>query len=303
MALQIAGRAGRFKAGSDCGYVTTLKREDLPMLKKILKETVPAINSLGLFPNAEQLELFAYHLPHYPLKELIDVFISVCKVDTSNFFMCNLEAFKQLADTIQHIQLTMAHRYILCTAPVDLNNTFVQTIFVKFARAIAQNESMSLDELSKYLRMPFQIPRKIQDLVYLESVFDIFDLYLWLGNRFQLNFPDFDQVKQNQKRLDDLINHGVANIAQLISTDKGDKDMSAKLKRRSDRLRKIETIERIVDSSDSNKRSSSDADEFSGRLEKKLLQSGLLTQDIIKELKREWIDGIKNEFNSKKKND
>lgn len=33
MALQIAGRAGRFKAGSDLGYVTTLKEEDLPLLK------------------------------------------------------------------------------------------------------------------------------------------------------------------------------------------------------------------------------------------------------------------------------
>lgn len=33
MALQIAGRAGRFKSGSDLGYVTTMREEELPMLK------------------------------------------------------------------------------------------------------------------------------------------------------------------------------------------------------------------------------------------------------------------------------
>lgn len=299
MALQIAGRAGRFKSGSDLGYATTLNKDDLPILKKTLKEVVSPINSLGLFPNAEQLELFAYHLPHATLKELIDIFISVCQVDTSNYFMCNLDAFKQLAELIQHIQLTMGNRYILCTAPVDLNNSFICTMFLKFARAIADNEPMTLDELSKYLQMPFKSPNKIQDLVYLESVFDIFDLYLWLGNRFQLNFPDIDLIKQNQKQLDVLINQGVANIAQLISKDKANKlDLTSKLKRTSARLQNLENLQEIYDSANTD---GSGEDLQTGELTKKLLNSGLLTSKMVKQLQREWIKSFRDEMDSKKK--
>lgn len=298
MASQIAGRAGRFKSGSDCGFVTTLKAEDLPILKKILKEKVTPITSLGLFPNAEQLELFAYHLPKATLKELIDIFISVCQVDTSNYFMCNLENFKQLAELIQHISLTIQSRYVLCTAPVDIDNSFICTIFLKFARAIAEEEPMHLDELSKYLQMPFRSPTRIQDLIYLESVFDVFDLYLWLGNRFQLIFPDINLVKNSQKELDKLISLGVSNIANLISKEKGDKvDLKTKLKKTSSRLKDLEHLQEIYDSD-----SISDNLE-NGKLTQKLVGSGLLTSKMVKQLQREWINNLKKEMKSKKEND
>uniref|UniRef100_A0A8C7U6Y8 RNA helicase n=1 Tax=Oncorhynchus mykiss TaxID=8022 RepID=A0A8C7U6Y8_ONCMY len=70
-ALQIAGRAGRFSSIFKEGEVTTMHRDDLPILKEILSRTVHAIEIAGLHPTAEQIEMFAYHLPDATLSNLI----------------------------------------------------------------------------------------------------------------------------------------------------------------------------------------------------------------------------------------
>ncbi|KAK8771732.1 hypothetical protein V5799_025023 [Amblyomma americanum] len=70
-ALQIAGRAGRFGSRFEVGRVTTMKSQDLPALKQILAAPVEQIEAAGLHPTAEQIELFAYHLPHATLANLV----------------------------------------------------------------------------------------------------------------------------------------------------------------------------------------------------------------------------------------
>lgn len=96
-ALQIAGRAGRYGTAWSTvsifkfisinftynvkeilkdtfalqGYVTTFKREDLPTLKNLLNQTPEVIIQAGLHPTADQIELYAYHLPNSPLSNLM----------------------------------------------------------------------------------------------------------------------------------------------------------------------------------------------------------------------------------------
>ena len=53
------------------GYVTTLKDEDLPTLRRLMSCTPEEIHKAGLHPTAEQIELFAYHIPNYTLSNLI----------------------------------------------------------------------------------------------------------------------------------------------------------------------------------------------------------------------------------------
>ena len=53
------------------GYVTTLRHEDLPTLRRLMGSTPPEIVKAGLHPTADQIETFAYHLPGYPLSKLI----------------------------------------------------------------------------------------------------------------------------------------------------------------------------------------------------------------------------------------
>lgn len=70
-ALQIAGRAGRFRTQWEHGYVTTFKADDLQTLRKILTLKPEPLKQAGLHPTAEQIELYAYHLPKSTLSNLM----------------------------------------------------------------------------------------------------------------------------------------------------------------------------------------------------------------------------------------
>lgn len=50
-----------------------MNHEDLSLLKEILKRPVDPITAAGLHPTAEQIEMFAYHLPDTTLSNLIDI--------------------------------------------------------------------------------------------------------------------------------------------------------------------------------------------------------------------------------------
>lgn len=70
-ALQIAGRAGRYGTQFERGYVTAFKPEDLQTLQVILSKTPEPLTQAGLHPTADQIELYAYHLPDSALSNLI----------------------------------------------------------------------------------------------------------------------------------------------------------------------------------------------------------------------------------------
>ena len=185
-ALQIAGRAGRYGTQFSTGYVTTLKKEDLPTLKRILSQHPEPINQVGLHPTAEQIELYAYHLPHANLSNLIDIFVNLSTVDDSLYFICNINDFKFLADMIQHVPLPLRARYVFCCAPINRKIPFVCSMFLKFSRQYSRNEALTFDWLGRQIGWPFACPNTLLDLVHLESVFDVLDLYLWLSYRFQV---------------------------------------------------------------------------------------------------------------------
>jgi ATP-dependent RNA helicase SUPV3L1/SUV3 len=85
-ALQIAGRAGRFNTSYADGFVTTFYKQDLPILKEILKKPLEKTSRAGLHPTAEQIELFAYQLPNHSLSSLIQIFMSICKIGKVSYF-------------------------------------------------------------------------------------------------------------------------------------------------------------------------------------------------------------------------
>lgn len=96
MALQIAGRAGRFGTKWEHGYVTTFKPTDIVTLKYLMTQNTEPITQAGLHPTAEQIELYAYHLPNSPMSnlmvnELISISISISK--HFHIFRCNFRIF------------------------------------------------------------------------------------------------------------------------------------------------------------------------------------------------------------------
>lgn len=90
-------------------------------------------------------------------------------------------------------------------------------IFIlQFSRQYSRNEPITFDWLCQHIGWPFNAPETIMDLVHLESVFDVMDLYLWLSYRFQDLFPDSQLVRATQGELDGIIQLGVFNITKLL---------------------------------------------------------------------------------------
>ncbi|XP_077570273.1 ATP-dependent RNA helicase SUPV3L1, mitochondrial [Stigmatopora nigra] len=279
-ALQIAGRAGRFSSKFNEGEVTTMHRDDLPVLKEILSHTVEPIETAGLHPTAEQIEMFAYHLPDATLSNLIDIFVSLSQVD-GLYFVCNIDDFKFLADMIQHIPLNLRSRYVFCTAPINKRQPFVCTSFLKFARQFSRDEPLTFDWICRHVNWPVAPPKNIKDLVHLEAVHDVLDLYLWLSYRFMDMFPDTAFVREIQRELDATIQEGVRNITRLIRATDPAITSPPQTSKNVGRLSGMAS-RRSVQTSDHS-------------LTDRLVRDGLLTSEMLQQLKREWSKGQKEE--------
>uniref|UniRef100_H3D8F5 ATP-dependent RNA helicase SUPV3L1, mitochondrial n=2 Tax=Tetraodon nigroviridis TaxID=99883 RepID=H3D8F5_TETNG len=285
-ALQIAGRAGRFSSKFKEGEVTTLHRDDLPVLKEILSHSVDPIETAGLHPTAEQIEMFAYHLPDATLSNLVDIFVSLSQVD-GLYFVCNIDDFKFLADMIQHIPLNLRSRYVFCTAPINKKQPFVCTSFLKFARQFSRDEPLTFDWVCRHVNWPLAAPKNIKDLVHLEAVHDVLDLYLWLSYRFMDMFPDTAMVRKIQQELDEVIQQGVRNITRLIrATDPAMADtlQTQGGRRAFDRL----LGGRQLASGKSHGGQRSGGDSVGNSLSDRLVKDGLLTPDLLRQLQQEW---------------
>uniref|UniRef100_A0A2K6N7N7 ATP-dependent RNA helicase SUPV3L1, mitochondrial n=1 Tax=Rhinopithecus roxellana TaxID=61622 RepID=A0A2K6N7N7_RHIRO len=293
-ALQIAGRAGRFSSQFKEGEVTTMNHEDLSLLKEILKRPVDPITAAGLHPTAEQIEMFAYHLPDTTLSNLIDIFVDFSQVD-GQYFVCNMDDFKFSAELIQHIPLSLRVRYIFCTAPINKKQPFVCSSLLQFARQYSRNEPLTFAWLRRYIKWPLLPPKNIKDLMDLEAVHDVLDLYLWLSYRFMDMFPDGSLIRDLQKELDGIIQAGVHNITKLIKVSETHKllnlegfpsvsqsRLSGTLKSQARRTRGTKAL-----GSKATEPPSPNAGELS--LASRLVQQGLLTPDMLKQLEKEWM--------------
>ncbi|XP_046562779.1 ATP-dependent RNA helicase SUPV3L1, mitochondrial-like [Haliotis rubra] len=242
--LQIAGRAGRYNTAYEKGEVTTFKKGDLQLLGDAVSKNVEPLQQAGLHPTAEQIELFAYHLPKATLSNLIDIFVSLSVLDKDKYFLCNVQDFKFLADLIEHVPLPLRAKYVFCCSPIPTKQPFVCTMFLKFARQFSRSEPLTLLKLRTQINWPFAQPATINDLIHLEGVFDVLDLYLWLSYRFQDMFPDTEPVRDMQKELDVLIHEGVAHITQLLKVSKNMSTVTSDFRDDFEIERKIQTFER-----------------------------------------------------------
>ncbi|XP_047363654.1 ATP-dependent RNA helicase SUV3 homolog, mitochondrial isoform X1 [Vespa velutina] len=287
-ALQIAGRAGRYGTQWETGYVTTYKSQDLPTLKNLLSQQPETITQAGLHPTSDQIELYAYHLPNTPLSNLVDIFITLSIVDDSLYFMCNTEDFKFLADMIQHVPLPLRARYVFCCAPINKKLPFSCAMFLKFARQYSKNDKITFNWLCKHIGWPFSTPKSILDLVHLEAVFDVMDLYLWLSYRFMDLFPDATIVRDVQQELDSLIQSGVLQLTQLLNNS-ATEGTSAEAS--------ISEMDQFYLQTQKNNfyKGNKETDKHKpslpirkGKLTERLLAEGLLTPQMLQELQNEW---------------
>lgn len=291
-ALQIAGRAGRFSSRFKEGEVTTMNREDLSLLKEILNRPVDPIKSAGLHPTAEQIEMFAYHLPDTTLSNLIDIFVDFSQVD-GQYFVCNMDDFKFSAELIQHIPLSLRVRYVFCTAPINKKQPFVCSSLLQFARQYSRNEPLTFAWLRRYIKWPLCAPKNIKDLMDLEAVHDVLDLYLWLSYRFMDMFPDAILIRDLQKELDSIIQDGVHNITKLIKISESRKllnlENSSSLTSALSSGASTGQARRTRVTKATGSKSAEPTSPGKITLASRLVQQGLLTPDMLRQLEREWL--------------
>ncbi|KAK1130715.1 hypothetical protein K0M31_018828 [Melipona bicolor] len=270
-ALQIAGRAGRYGTQWSKGFVTTFKPEDLSLLKNLLQQTPEEIHRAGLHPTADQIELYAYYLPNAPLSNLINIFIALCELDHTLYFICNLDDFKFLADTIQHIPLSLRTRYVFCCAPINRKIPLSCSMLLRYARQCSKNEPATILWLREQINWPPKTPLNITQLLHLESLFDVLDVYLWLSYRMPDLFPDADAVRKLQEELDKIIEEGIEKIAKLFkkpsTQPKEDLEISNET-RHDDKF--------------------NEGKYRKDKLSQSLVSRGLLTPKMLEQLKVEW---------------
>jgi len=117
---------------------------------------------------------------------------------------------------IEHIRLPLKAKYTFCCAPINRKMPFVNTMFLKMARQYSKGDLISFDWLCTQVGWPFSPPETILDLIHLEAIHDVFDIYLWLSYRFPDMFPDVTIVREVQTELDNVIENGVLNIVELL---------------------------------------------------------------------------------------
>ncbi|KAI8737937.1 ATP-dependent RNA helicase SUPV3L1, mitochondrial [Biomphalaria glabrata] len=296
-ALQIAGRAGRYNTAYENGEVTTFYTKDLKILKDIVNQPIESIKQGGLHPTADQIELFAFHLPKATLSNLIEIFEQICALDSTTYFMCKMEDFKFLADMIEHVPLPLRVRYVFCCAPISVKQPFSCTMFLQFARRFSRSEPLTLDWLCQRIGWPMKPAGNLADLMHLESVFDVLDLYLWLSYRFQDMFPDPVMVRVLQTELDQIIQIGVRNIVQLVKNQQNgsqemvDSEDNFVMKTRNMKLSHKRPLD--YDLQKAKEIQSSENKAAVRKLSQKLLDSGELSSETLEKLRKEWLQEVK----------
>ncbi|OAF66361.1 hypothetical protein A3Q56_05920 [Intoshia linei] len=217
VAKQISGRAGRFRSDHKIGYVTTFHQSHLLDLIELLSLNIEPLEKAGIQPTAEQIEMFAYHLPNLTLSNIFDIFLKMSKTDNEKFFMCRADDFKYIADLLEHLPLDLKSRYQFCRSPISKKQQFVCNSLLKMARRFSKNEIISYEWLKTQINWPFYVPESLHDLNVLENVYDVLDLYLWLSCRFPSHFCDSYDVKLIRTELDSVINAGINNLSSFFS--------------------------------------------------------------------------------------
>ena len=84
---------------------------DLSTLHALFKQEVIEDQEAGLHPMVDQIEMFSFNLPQATLTNLIDIFETVCQMDKSRYFMCDLDDLRSKAEIVEHIPIPLKVHY------------------------------------------------------------------------------------------------------------------------------------------------------------------------------------------------
>lgn len=231
---QIAGRAGRFKSKFQVGYITALEQSLMTDMKYLMEEPTQMIKKAGVLPSFAQLELLSVALPGKSLLSLLDIFELLIQLDR-NYFMCDVERMKIVAQELGDIPLTLHESYLFSIAPMNImKSSFVSSCMKQFAWSVSFDSVVTEKKVRQIIRWPPRSqPKTLKQLQHLEYLHETFDLYRWLSYRFPEIFIDAVKVIRLQEKLEKTISQAVdANLKNYHEHESNVKRFIANRKRK-----------------------------------------------------------------------
>jgi ATP-dependent RNA helicase SUPV3L1/SUV3 len=190
------------------GWVTTLDPVDHSALKLGMKREPEDINSAGLFPPSLIVERFAnYFPPGTPFSYILLRLHEISEIHP-RFHLCALKDQLAIADVIHPVKnLSIQDRIMICSAPINMRQSFERSFLRDLAERIADGKSGSLLDLDTLpLGVLDQAPSGERKYLYeLEQLHKNIVCYLWLSYRFPNVFTTRSLANYTKKLVEDQI--------------------------------------------------------------------------------------------------
>lgn len=195
---QIAGRAGRFGM-HDEGRVTTLERDDLPHLRRMLAEPQPRMRSaLAIAPSPWHVESLAQLLGTRQIAPILSYFATRIGASSSLFETAALEEQVGLARVVDRMggKLSLADKFTFSCAPISHDRDNELACFETCLLAFVKGRTLLLPRPAHWLQD--REPGFLEEAEFLSK--DV-SLYAWLSYKFPDVYCDGDAVPQLRAHL------------------------------------------------------------------------------------------------------
>ncbi|MDB5898853.1 MAG: helicase [Ramlibacter sp.] len=195
---QIAGRAGRFGM-HDEGRVTTLDREDLPHVRRMLAEPQPRMRSaLTIAPSPWHVQSLSQLLGTQQIAPILSYFATRIAARSSLFQTAALEDQVGLARVVDRIagKLSLDDKFTFSCAPIAHDKDNELGYFETCLLAFVKGRTLPLPRLADWLHD--RRPGFLEEAEFLSK--DV-SLYAWLSYKFPQVYCDGEAVPELRSHL------------------------------------------------------------------------------------------------------
>eukprot|EP01023_Acetabularia_acetabulum_P020726 TRINITY_DN20837_c0_g1_i2.p2 TRINITY_DN20837_c0_g1~~TRINITY_DN20837_c0_g1_i2.p2 ORF type:complete len:244 (-),score=31.69 TRINITY_DN20837_c0_g1_i2:10-741(-) len=164
----------------------------------------------GLCPEREVFKRLLDQLPGENLSSLIEKIKYHGKFDEQYFF-CNANSVSRISRVLDKITgLSVDDRITFCLAPSSLNNKYLASALVEFAKKYSDGLNVHCK-----LRSPTHHARTTQDLFDLEIAYQAIQFWLYLSQKMDpKRFVRHDLTLEKYRRISDLFEQGLESVTQ-----------------------------------------------------------------------------------------
>ncbi|TKX21543.1 hypothetical protein C1H76_6039 [Elsinoe australis] len=194
---------------SNIGLVTTLEKQDFPIISKALRRDPPPIKTAGLFFPGSVVDRFTQYFPPGTPFSYVLLRLSELAQLNSRFHLCGLRDALWLADLIEPVRnLSITDRAIFTATPASFSDQDLWSALIPALARCVETQSggalydiaeMPLELLEEEVRMSRPYLRE------LEKLHKAIVVYLWLSYRFAGIFSTRAVAQEVKRRVEERI--------------------------------------------------------------------------------------------------